>query len=215
MANPTHHSILLEHEKIVNGVLFKKRKDLIKTLNDEGLKESQLIHTRVIGEKSFTTKQCITDGEKEEEIIYTDMNHSEIENFKNEWEENGFTYMMPNPEHRSILPSNYHQMIPDGAMMQERKDMIVDGVFMQERKDLTKTRNDETGVMESKLIHSRVIGEKSYITKQSITDEEETDMDEEKLENFFNEWEEKWNPSILDDEPGIFTKIFEFFNRLI
>jgi hypothetical protein len=97
-------------------------------------------------------------------------------------------------------------------MMQERKDMIVDGVFMQERKDLTKTRNDETGVMESKLIHTRVIGEKSYITKQSITDEEETDMDEEKLENFFNEWEEKWNPSILDDKPGIFTKIFEFFN---
>jgi hypothetical protein len=111
MANPTHHSILLEHEMIVDGVLFKERKDLIKTLNDEGLKESHLIHTRVIGEKSFTTKQCITDGEKEEEIIETDIIESDLENFKNEWEENGFTYIMPNPEHRSILLD--HQMIAD------------------------------------------------------------------------------------------------------
>ena len=87
MATPTHRSILLEHEMIVNGVLFKERKDLTKTLNDEGVEESHLIHTRVIGEKSFTTKQCITDGEKEEEILETDIIESDLENFKNEWEE--------------------------------------------------------------------------------------------------------------------------------
>ena len=34
-----------------------------------------------------------------------------------------------------------------------------------------------------------------------------TDMDYSKLENFKNEWEEKWNenPSIPQDEPGILT----------
>ena len=104
---------------------------------------------------------------------------------------------MANPAHRSILLD--HQM-------------IVDGVLMRERKDLTKTLNDETGVEESHLIHTRVIGEKSYTAKQSITDGEEeeemieTDMDDSELENFKNEWEEKWNPSIQEDEPGILTR---------
>ena len=101
---------------------------------------------------------------------------------------------MANPAHRSILLDH---------------PMIVDGVLMRERKDLTKTLNDETGVEESHLTHIRVIGEKSYTAKQSITDREEeegmieTDMDDSKLEIFKNEWEEKWNPSIREDEPGI------------
>ena len=110
---------------------------------------------------------------------------------------------MANPAHRSILLD--HQM-------------IVDGVLMRERKDLTKTLNDETGVEESHLTHTRVIGERSYTAKQSITDGEEgeemieTDMDDTELENFKNEWEEKWNPSIREDEPGILTRFFKIFN---
>ena len=101
---------------------------------------------------------------------------------------------MANPAHRSILLD--HQM-------------IVDGVKMQERKDLTKTLNDETGLEESHLIHTRVIGERSYTAKQSITDREEgeemieTDLDDSDLENFKNEWEDMWNPSIREDEPWI------------
>ena len=96
--------------------------------------------------------------------------------------------------------------------------MIVDGVLMRERKDLTKTLNNETGVEESQLTHTRVIGEKSYTAKQSITDGDEeeeiieTDMDDSELENFKNEWEEKWNPSIRDDEPGILTRFSKIFN---
>ena len=96
--------------------------------------------------------------------------------------------------------------------------MIVDGVLFKERKDLTKTLNDE-GVEESHLIHTRVIGERSYAAKKSITDREEeeeemieTDMDDSQLENFKNEWEEKWNPSIREDEPGILTRFFQMFN---
>ena len=110
---------------------------------------------------------------------------------------------MENPAHRSVLLD--HQM-------------IVDGVLMREMKDLTKTLNDETGVEESHLTHTRVIGEKSYTSKQSITDGEkeeeiiDTDMDDSELENFKNEWEEKWNPSIQEDEPGILTRFFKIFN---
>ena len=110
---------------------------------------------------------------------------------------------MANPAHRSILLD--HQM-------------IVDGVLMRERKDLTKTLNDETGVEESHLTHTRVIGEKSYTSTQSISDGEkeeemiETDMNDSELENFKNEWEEKWNPSIREDEPGILTRFFKIFN---
>ena len=93
-------------------------------------------------------------------------------------------------------------------------EMIVDGVLFKERKDLT----FDEGVEESHLIHTRVIGERSYIAKQSITDREEeeeiieTDMDDSQLENFKNEWEEKWNPSIREDEPGILTRFFQMFN---
>ena len=88
MANPAHHSIWLDHQMIVHGVLMRERKDLVKTLNDEtGVEESHLTHTRVIGEKSYTSTQSISDGQKEEEMIETDMNDSELENFKNEWEE--------------------------------------------------------------------------------------------------------------------------------
>ena len=86
---------------------------------------------------------------------------------------------------------------------------------MRERKDLVKTLNDETGVEESHLTHTRVIGEKSYTSKQSISDGEkeeemiETDMDDSELENFKNEWVEKWKPSIREDEPGILTRFFK------
>ena len=108
---------------------------------------------------------------------------------------------MANQAHRSILLEH---------------EMIVDGVLFKERKDLSKTLNDE-GVEESHLIHTRVIGERSYTAKQSITDiggEEgiESDTDDSQLENFKNEWEEKWNPSIREDEPGILTRFFKIFN---
>ena len=83
MANPAQRSILLDYQKIVDGVLMRERKDLTKTLNDE----IHLTHTRFIGEKSYTSKQSFTDGEKGEEVIETAMDHSELENFKIDWEE--------------------------------------------------------------------------------------------------------------------------------
>ena len=110
---------------------------------------------------------------------------------------------MSNPAHRSVLLD--HQM-------------IVDEVLLQEKKVLTKTLNDETGVEESYLSHTRVIGDRSYTVKLSITDGEEneemieTEMDDGDLENFKKEWEEKWNPLIREDEPGILTRFFTMLN---
>ena len=52
-----------------------------------GVEESHLSHMRAIGDRSYTTKQSITDGEEQEEMIETKMDDVELENFKNEWEE--------------------------------------------------------------------------------------------------------------------------------
>ena len=41
--------------------------------------------TRFIGDKSFTTKQSITDDEEKEVSIETEMDDSELESFKDEW----------------------------------------------------------------------------------------------------------------------------------
>ena len=95
--------VLLDHQMIVDGVVMRERKDLTKTLNGEtGAEEWYLSHTRVIGDKSYTAKQSMTQvyqcpmakwskwkvDEDKEELIETEMDDSELENFKNEWEEN-------------------------------------------------------------------------------------------------------------------------------
>ena len=96
---------------------------------------------------------------------------------------------------------------------------------MQEKKDLIKTL--DTGVEESHLSLIRVFGNRIYTAKQTITDDGagcgeekeemiQTDMDmnmdcncdsdcECDLQNFKNDWEEKWNPSIQEDGPGSLT----------
>ena len=115
---------------------------------------------------------------------------------------------MVNPANCSVLLNN---------------QMIVDGVMMKEKKNLIKTVNDETGVEESHLSHMRVIDDRSYTVKHSITDDEagsgeekeemiETDMNQSELENFKNEWSEKWNPTIREDEPGFLTRFFKKMN---
>ena len=85
----THRSVLLDHQSIVDGVSVREKKDLTITINDEtGVEEYYFTTTRFIGDKSFTTKQSITGDEEKEESIETEMDDSELENFKNEWEEN-------------------------------------------------------------------------------------------------------------------------------
>ena len=77
----THHSVLVDHQIIVDGVSMQERKDLTITHDETGLEECYLSHTRVIGDRSLTTKRAITDGEEKEESIETEMDDSELENF--------------------------------------------------------------------------------------------------------------------------------------
>jgi hypothetical protein len=49
------------------------------------VEEYYLTTTRFIGDKSFTTKQSITDDEEKEVSIETEMDDSELESFKDEW----------------------------------------------------------------------------------------------------------------------------------
>ena len=108
MADPGHRSIFLDHQMIVDGVLMQERKDLTKTFNDEtGAEESHLTLNRVIGDKSYTAKKSITDGEEEEEIIETDMDDSELENFKNEWEEKWIPSIREDEPGTTFLPIHY------------------------------------------------------------------------------------------------------------
>ena len=53
MANPANHSILLDNQIIVDGVLMQEKKDLTKTLNDEtGVEESYFRHNNSTLKKS-------------------------------------------------------------------------------------------------------------------------------------------------------------------
>ena len=119
---------------------MRERKDLVKTLNDEtGVEESHLTHTRVIGEKSYTSKQSISDGEKEEEMVETDMNDSELENFKNEWKEK-WNPTISQPKIDRIIQFEQQWSIIETAeeMTEEKIDALVDGALMTEKKVLTK-----------------------------------------------------------------------------
>jgi hypothetical protein len=100
------------------------------------------------------------------------------------------------------------------------RDAEIDAAMMTEKKDLIKILNYKTGLEESYFSHTRVIGDRSYIAKQSITDDSEagsgeemiqTDMNETQLENFKNEWKEKWisQPKIREDEPGILANLID------
>ena len=207
-------------DAMIHGASMAEKKVLTKTLNYEtGMELSYFSLTRVIGYRSYTAKQSITDGEEKEELIETEMDDFELENFKNEWEEKWnpnwiepgifarFLTML-NPFDRSMEIQRYIQFEQQRSiievaeeMTEEQIDAMVDGALMTEKKDL----ND------SYLSHKRVIGDRSYTAKQSIPFKQEwieTEMDDFELENFKNEWEEKWNPTIREDEPGICARFF-------
>ena len=95
----------------------------------------------------------------------------------------------------------------------------------------------DAGKDEQVLVHTRSIGDKNYtvtkinlegsdpcneeteevVEENNLTGEEkdeliETEMDDCELENFKSEWEEKWNPTIQENEPGIFARFFTMLN---
>ena len=73
----------------------------------------------------------------------------------------------------------------------------VDGIIFHEHKELETTINEE-GNKESVLSHTRAIGDRVYKAQQRVIDGEvreetcETQMAPEEIEDFMNEWDEKW-----------------------
>ena len=98
----------------------------------------------------------------------------------------------------------------------------VDGIIFHEHKELETTINEE-GNKESVLSHTRAIGDRVYKAQQRVIDGEvreetcETQMAPEEIEDFKNEWDEKWQPSIVEKSTGImrtfFKKLGNFLRR--
>ena len=72
---------------IIDGVVFRERKDLEKVTNDEGVEESHLSHMRSIGDRKYIAKQRMVNGAIDgEETIETTMAPEELDDFKMEWD---------------------------------------------------------------------------------------------------------------------------------
>ena len=96
-------------------------------------------------------------------------------------------------------------------------EMVVDGVVLRERKELNNVADDEGNQQKSVLIHTRFIGDKKYEVQQvavgdDIVEENVvTDLSDEDIGKFKEEWEEKWKPSIGQNNGGFVN----FFKNLL
>ena len=118
---------------------------------------------------------------------------------------------MSNPIHRSVLLD--HKLMVDGVTFHEYKEL--NNVWLE---DGIKESLKDTQV----LTHLRAIGERSYTVNQNMVEGDikeetiDTTMSPDELENFKNEWAEKWQPSIAEKSTGImntfFNKLDRFFN---
>ena len=96
----------------------------------------------------------------------------------------------------------------------------VDGVILHEHKELETTINKE-GNKESVLSHTRAIGNRVYKVQQRVIDGEvreetcETQMAPEEIEDFKNEWDEKWQPSIVEKSTGIMRTFFKKLDNFL
>ena len=97
----------------------------------------------------------------------------------------------------------------------------VDGIIFHEHKELKTTINEE-GNKESILSHTRAIGDRVYKAQQRVIDGEvkeetcETQMTTpEEIEDFKNEWDEKWQPSIVEKSTGIMRTFFKKLDNFL
>ena len=75
-------------------------------------------------------------------------------------------------------------------------EMVVDGVILRY------SREQRPLITLTILTHSRWIGDKKYVVEQTVLDGEVrgetvvTNLKDDEIENFLQEWEEKWQPSL-------------------
>ena len=104
--------------------------------------------------------------------------------------------------------------------VKQEHDLVVDGVNLHESKELNHVIDDESGQSKQILVHSRSIGDKKYIVKQvkigdEIVEENiETNIDDADLEDFNQDWIDKWQPSI-GQQTGFLASIGNFFKKVL
>ena len=99
-------------------------------------------------------------------------------------------------------------------------DLVLDGVNLRESKELNHVIDDESGQSKEILVHSRSIGDKKYVVKQvkigdEIVEEDiDTNIDDADLEDFNQDWIDKWQPSI-GQQTGFLASIGNFFKGFL
>ena len=88
MENLSNNSILYDYELEVDGVIYRELKSLNREIiqdgPDAGKEEQVLVHTRSIGNKSYTVKK-VEDEETEEVVEEYNMTCLEVTNFQEDW----------------------------------------------------------------------------------------------------------------------------------
>ena len=82
-----HHSIVSEHELMVAGIVYREKKEMIKTSDDSDGVKTDLVHIRYIGDEDYLkVTQSLKNGKLEDEKIDSNLSDEDIENFKKQWE---------------------------------------------------------------------------------------------------------------------------------
>ena len=91
MENQSNNSILFDYELEVDGVIYRELKSLNrKVIQDQRTwrwKEEQvLVHTRYIGDRSYTVKKINSEDEETEEVVEeNNMTCLEVGTFQEDW----------------------------------------------------------------------------------------------------------------------------------
>ena len=93
MENQSNNSILFDYELEVDGVIYRELKSLNREVVQDGhgaaarWKEKQvLVHTRYIGDKSYTVKKIDSEDEETDEVVEeNNMTCLEVAAFQEDW----------------------------------------------------------------------------------------------------------------------------------
>ena len=89
MENQSNNSILFDYELEVDGVIYRELKSLNRKVIQKSWrwKEVQvLVHTRYIGDRSYTVKKIDSEDEETEEVVEeNNMTCLEVADFQENW----------------------------------------------------------------------------------------------------------------------------------
>ena len=75
-----------ENELELNGIVFREKKETIKTSIDSGGVKTVLIRVRYIGDDYLKVTQTLRNGKLEDEKLDSNLSDEDGENFNKQWE---------------------------------------------------------------------------------------------------------------------------------